>query len=229
VVGVVGLLPLQLAFDRAARVLRMEPTVDPRLVPVLFGEAVRLAWPVAGLLLAAFVRWPPRGYAAVAMAGAGAVAPAPQGSYRLLLLLALAGGGLVVGLARLLRGRRGPEDALVDNPETAVMAEEAIDAPDEAEDGRYAAGRGRVIRAYVRLLARAREAGRRIEPHLTPREIEPRLRAPEAPLAQLTGAFMDARYGPDDPADDVVRAAERSAQDLMAGFRRRLSPRERRG
>ena len=126
-------------------------------------------------------------------------------------------------------GRQRPDDTLMDNPETAVMAEEAIDSSDAADEGRYGTGRGRVIRAYVRLLARAREAGHKVEPFLTPREIAPRLRAPQAPLADLTFAFMDARYGPDDPTPDVVRSAERSADALMASFRRRLSPKARRG
>jgi hypothetical protein len=110
-----------------------------------------------------------------------------------------------------------------------VEAEEALE-PDSFEDARYAPARGRVIRAYLRFLSRAREAGFRIEPSLTPREIQDRVRRPEDPIDRLTGLFMDARYGPDEPAAEAVRSAEAASRAACLQMRvrpratRRLAP-----
>jgi hypothetical protein len=103
-------------------------------------------------------------------------------------------------------------------PESHVEAEELIEAP-PADDASYAAARGRVIRAYLRVLARARQAGFRLEPSLTPREIEGRVRRPETALAVLTGLFMDARYGPDEPGPEAVGRAEAASREICLGLR----------
>jgi hypothetical protein len=133
------------------------------------------------------------------------------------------GGGVVLGLARLFRG--GESGAvLLEDLETQVEAEELLEAP-LLDESRYGAARGRVIRAYLTFLSRARDAGYEIAAHLTPGEIERRVGQPEAPLADLTGVFLDARYGPDDPSSEAVGIAERSARDLSAFLARRPRPR----
>ena len=93
------------------------------------------------------------------------------------------------------------------------------------DDSRYGASRGRVIRAYLTFLSRARDAGYEIAAHLTPGEIELRVRQPEGPLAELTGVFLDARYGPDEPSAEAVRIAESSTRTLTAFLARRPRPR----
>ena len=71
----------------------------------------------------------------------------------------------------------------------------------------------------MRFLARARDAGHRLERHLTAREIQDLVRAPDAPLALLTSLFMDARYGPDDPATETVLEAEAASRAACSGLR----------
>jgi hypothetical protein len=148
-----------------------------------------------------------------------------QQAYRWLGVAALIGGGAMLLVMRWLRGDRGEEAAtLVELPESHVLAEELIEPPG-ASDPRYAPARGRIIRAYLSFLRSAGEAGVRVERHLTPREIEARVRRPEAPLRSLTALFMDARYGPDEPAPDAVTRAEHAARDLCSELR--LRPRAR--
>jgi hypothetical protein len=102
--------------------------------------------------------------------------------------------------------------------ETHVEAEELLE-PESFESARYAPARGRVVRAYLRFLARAREAGFRLERHLTPGEIQDRVRRPADPLAILTALFLDARYGPDEPSTDAVHRAETESRAVCAGLR----------
>jgi hypothetical protein len=109
---------------------------------------------------------------------------------------------------------------LIEMEETHVEAEEVLEVP-ELDDPRYAAARGRVIRAYVRFLTRARRRGLRLEPFLTPKEIERRVRRPEGPLEVLTGLFMDARYGPDEPGEETVRRAGEASRAVIDSLRRR--------
>ena len=155
------------------------------------------------------------------------LAPEVRRAYEWLTLVALAGGASVMLLVRWLRGGEGERPPLVEPAESRVEAEEALE-PDAFEDARYAPARGRVIRAYLRFLTRAREAGFRLEPHLTPREIQDRVRkGPEDLIDRLTGLFMDARYGPDEPGADAVRSAE--AASTAACARLRVRPRARGG
>jgi hypothetical protein len=79
-----------------------------------------------------------------------------------------------------------------------------------------------VIRAYLRFLARAGQAGLRLERTLTPREIQDRVRQPQDPLRALTSLFMDARYGPDEPAPEAVLRAEAASRDVCSRLRVRL-------
>ena len=108
--------------------------------------------------------------------------------------------------------------------ETQVESEELLEAP-PLDESRYGAARGRVIRAYLTFLSRARDAGYEIGAHLTPGEIQLRVRQPEAPLAELTEVFLDARYGPDEPSSEDVDVAERATRALGAFLARRPRPR----
>src|SRR5260221_645331 len=144
-------------------------------------------------------------------------------AYLWLFLLALGGGGAVLALARLYRGGESGA-ALLEDLETRVEAEELLEEP-PLDQSRYGAARGRVIRAYLTFLSRARDAGYEIAAHLTPGEIQLRVRQPEAPLADLTGVFLNARYGPDEPSNEAVRIAQRSTRDLSAFLAPRPRPR----
>jgi hypothetical protein len=177
------------------------------------------------LLAAALVILPAPASHALATGRAPDVEGEVQQAYRWLGVIALIGGGAILLVMRLLRGDRGEEaSTLEDLPESHVLAEELIEPPG-ADDPRYAPARGRIIRAYLRFLRSAGEAGVRVERHLTPREIEGRVRRPEAPLRSLTALFMDARYGPDEPPPDAVTRAERAERDLSTDLR--LRPRTR--
>jgi hypothetical protein len=144
-------------------------------------------------------------------------------AYLWLFLLALGGGAAVLALARLFRGSESGA-VLLEDLEVQVEAEELVEAP-PLDESRYGAARGRVIRAYLTFLSRARDAGHEIAAHLTPGEIQLRVGQPEGPLAELTGVFLDARYGPDEPSNEAVRLAERSTQALSAFLARRPRPR----
>jgi hypothetical protein len=144
-------------------------------------------------------------------------APDVHRAYLWLVLLALAGTGTLIAIFRWLRGRGHDAPPLVELAESHVEAEEVLEPPTLA-DPPYAPARGRVIRAYLRFLGRARESGLHLEPCLTPREIESRVRRPEEPLDLLTALFMDARYGPDEPGPETVREAEAASRAVCSGL-----------
>jgi len=178
----------------------------------------------AALLAAALLILPAPSPVPLAEGAMAVPAPEARRAYEWLTLVALAGGASVVFVVRWLRGGDGEGPPLLELAESRVEAEEALE-PDAFEDARYAPARGRVIRAYLRFLSRAREAGFRLESHLTPREIQDRVRRPEDLVDRLTGLFMDARYGPDEPGADAVRSAEAASTAACA----RLRPRARGG
>jgi hypothetical protein len=226
-VGTVGLLPFYLALDRLASRLGALPSARPppqttAVVGSVTRDTARLVAPIALLLAGYFVWAPPAPLASPTTRAAAMSAEAPE-AYRWLTVMALLGGGLVMALARLLRGRGEDATALVEDQETLVVAEEDLE-PERQDDSRYGPGRGRVILAYVRFLSRARHLGHEIGLSLTPREIEGRLPAAAPPLALLTTAFMDARYGPDEPPPDGIRAAEAASRELQ----RTLGPQRKR-
>jgi hypothetical protein len=209
-VGLTGFLVLAAVFfalDHVLRRLGAWPGTRAPAVRVVVADALlAVAAPVV-LLAAALLLLPAPTPASLAEGGTVVLAPGVRRAYEWLTLVALAGGASVVFLVRWLRGGEREAPPLLEPAESRVEAEEALE-PDTFEDARYAPARGRVIRAYLRFLSRAREAGFALESHLTPREIQHRVRRPEDLVDRLTGLFMDARYGPDEPGAEAVRSAE---------------------
>jgi hypothetical protein len=222
--GFIGLAGFFLAFDHAARKLQEWPGARARLLGPIARDAARLLLPVVAGLGLFFFMVPPTPYAR-ASGRQGAPTPlASGGAYRWLALLALGGGGLMVLLGRLLRARGGEDAPLLELIEAHQVVEEPLQPP-VPDEGVYGTPEARVIRAYVRFLARAREAGIKLPRHQTPREIQHRVREPEQPLAVLTALFMDARYGDGQQTDEDVRVAERAAHVLVGSLGRRRSRR----
>lgn len=221
VLGTVALLPFFLTYDRLASGLSAATAARavPSVARAAVRETARLVAPLTFLLAGALWWAPPAPLSSSASVGGTPLPSETRAAYRFLILLALLGGGLVMGVARLLRGGGEAAPVLVENPETLVVAEEDLE-PERRDDARYGPGRGRVILAYLRFLARAKELGHEIGAALTPREIERRLPAPGPALARLTTAFMEARYGPEEPSADGIKSAESASRELQATVRR---------
>ncbi len=227
-VGLTGSLVLAALFfslDHVLRRLAAWPGTPAPAVRAVFAGALRAVAAPAVLLAAALLLLPAPSPGSLAGRGTAVLRPEVRRAYQWLALVALAGGAGVTLLVRWLRGGGSEAPPLVELAESRVEAEEALE-PDAFDDARYAPARGRVIRAYLRFLSRAREAGFRLESHLTPREIQDRVRRPEDPIDRLTGLFMDARYGPDEPRAEAVRSAEAASRTVCALIRAR--PRTRR-
>ena len=221
-VGLAGFLALAGAFfslDHAARRLAGWPRVPAPPVGLVLKDALRLLAVPVVLLAATIAVLPPRPPDAFAETrGPALTTPEVQRVYLWLGLVALAGTGATALVFRWLRGRGDEAPPLIDAMESHVEAEEILE-PESFEGARYAPARGRVVRAYLRFLARAREAGFRLDRHLTPGEIRDRVRRPADRLAVLTGLFMNARYGPDDPSAEEVHRAEAESRAVCGGLR----------
>jgi hypothetical protein len=219
------LASLFFSLDHATKRLAAWPSVGAPALRLLLTNALRAVALPAVLLVAALVLLPLPRVEGLAEGKGPAFTAEVQQAYRWLALLAVLGGATTIVVMRWLRGGGDEAQALVELPESHVLAEEILE-PDAADDPRYAPARGRVIRAYLRFLARVGEAGLRLERHLTPREIEERVRQPADPLRTLTALFMDARYGPEEPTPEAVRRAEAAAHEAATGLRvRRGKPR----
>jgi len=221
-VGLAGFLAVSGAFfalDHAARRLASWPRIPAPPVRLVLREASRLLAVPVVLLAATIAVLPSRPPEVVPQGRRPALTrPEVQRVYLWLTLVVLVGTGGTALVFRWLRGRGDQAPPLVDVIETHVEAEEILE-PESFESARYAPARGRVVRAYLRFLARAREAGFRLERHLTPGEIQDRVRRPADPLAVLTDLFLDARYGPDEPSADAVHRAEAESRAVCAGLR----------
>jgi len=224
--GFVLLASIFFSFDYVTMRLLHWPSVPAPAAGRVLKDALRaLAVPVL-LLATALVFLPPPSLEGLDGARGPAFAGDVQRAYQWLALLAVLGGGATLVVMRWLRGGSGDKSpALVELPESHVLAEEILEPPNP-HDPRYAPARGRVIRAYLRFLARASQAGLHFERSLTPREIEDRVQKPRDPLSVLTGLFMDARYGPDEPAPEAVLRAEAASRDVCS--RLTVRPRARR-
>ena len=220
--GLPGFLALAgafLALDHVPRRLLPWPGVPAPAVGAVLSDAARtVALPVLllALALALLPLPPPAGLAGTRL---GAIPePEVKRAYQWLILLGLAGAGIINLVFRWLRGRGSDAPPLLELTESHVEAEELLEAP-APDDARYAPARGRVIRAYLRFLARAGEAGYRLERSLTPVEIRDRVRRPEDPLGTLTRLFMDARYGPHEPLAEEVHRAEAASRTVCSTLR----------
>lgn len=163
-----------------------------------------------------FLASPPTPYAL-----ASASAPAPvalkeiAGAYHLLTLLGILGGGGVYLLARLLRRFRRGEPPVAERVGARRVGEEVVALPKLSRPVAYPGARGRIVRAYVWFEARAARLAVRRRPSATPREFAAQVRAPAAPLHELTELFVRARYGPEEPSEGEAQAAERAARVLV--------------
>ena len=220
-VGLTGFLALAGAFfglDHVTRRLVGWPGVPAPALRLVLADALRAVAAPVVLLALTLLLLPASPRSALGDGTTVPLAPEVRRAYQWLVLVALAGGGTVTLLMRWLRGGGSETAPLVEPMESRVEAEELLE-PATFDEARYEPARGRVIRAYLRFLSRAREAGFHLERHLTPREIQDRVRRPEDPLSVLTGLFMDARYGPDEPASEAVRSAEAAAGAVCAQLR----------
>jgi hypothetical protein len=221
--GFLVLVAVYLALDHVLRRLALWPHAAAPSAGLVVRDGLR-AVSVPAVLLAAALATLPAPSVAETRTALALSAPEVGSAYRWLLLIVLAGTGSLVIALRGLRPGGGEASPLVEMPETHVEAEELLEGPPDSE-GLYAPARERIIRAYVRVLARARAVGLRLDTSLTPREIEARLRRPEAALDTLTGLFMDARYGPEEPDGAAVDRAEMAAREVVASrLRRRRRP-----
>jgi hypothetical protein len=84
----------------------------------------------------------------------------------------------------------------------------------------YAGRRGRIVRAYLRLLRAAEELGFPRRPDETPVEFASALGEPREALAEATEVFLRARYGPFDLTGGDVAQADRSAAAVLSHLKR---------
>jgi len=222
VTGALALLAFFLAFDHAARVLQAYPSGRADLLPATIRRAARTAGPIVLGLTVFFALFPPPPYTRVHFAvGTGPVDDDVSEAYRRLVAIALVGSGLVFGAVRLIRRGRGDSPLLEEGLPLERGIEEALPEEAAAPPREYPGRRGRIVRAYVAVLARARETGFRQRPSQTPHEIASHLPAPAGPLTALTALFVGARYGPDEPSEEQALAAEGAGAGLVAGLRGR--------
>ncbi|HEY2945748.1 MAG TPA: DUF4129 domain-containing protein [Vicinamibacteria bacterium] len=220
VTGGLALLGLFLALDHSARVLQAYPAGRADLLgATLRRAAVSLAPVVIGLTIF-FVLSPPRPLPRMRFA---ASVPRTRDeelslAYRRLVVFALAGSGLVFGIVRLLRRDRDRRPPLEEALPLERGADEALPEPPPPARRSYRGRRGRIVRAYVSVLARAGESGFRSRPSQTPSDIAVLLPAPPGPLGTLTELFVGARYGPDEPSEEQAAAAERAGHAVAAGL-----------
>lgn len=223
VVGGLALLGFFLALDHAARVLQAYPAGRADLLGATLRRATASLAPIVVGLTVLFVLVPPAPLERVRFAAAapGARDEEVAEAYRRLIVFALAGSALVFGIVRLVRRDRSAGSPLEEALPLERRAEEVLPEPPPLGRRAYRGRRGRIVRAYMDVLARASEAGFRSRPSETPRDIAARLPAPSGPLGALTELFVGARYGPDEPSEEQAVAAERAGRVVAAGLGRR--------
>jgi len=144
-----------------------------------------------------------------------------RSALRAVVVTVLAGTGAVYFAGRLLVRSRKGEAAPLEGVEPLkgevrrIATDEAVATPVE-----YPGARGRVIKAYLRLLGGAARSGFPRRPDETPHEFAAALGEPRTPLAHVTDAFVRARYGPSVPAEHEVETAEHQADQAIEYFRR---------
>lgn len=217
--GVTAHVPLLIVFlaaDHLARTLTEYPVEEPPGWMLLAREAGGPAV-LAGVLLGAFfAAVPATPYAALGPApSAGTLDPGRLGELALQ-ILGIAGLA-AVAFYLLLRwggGMRSAEaEAAVRRPSARRRAEAGVQtaAPSLPPPEGL---RGRIVRFYLRLLEQLARRGLRRLRGQTPREFEPRL-SPADAAAELTGLFMHARYGPDEPSPADVERMDAACRRVL--------------
>jgi hypothetical protein len=221
VTGGLALLGFFLALDHAARVIQAYPRSRGDLLGATLARAAAALAPIVLGLSVLFVLFPAPPYSRVRLTIAD---PAQDeevaAAYRRLIALAIVGSTLVFGMVRLLRRDRGKGAPLEEALAVERGLEEPLPEPAPLAAREYRGHRGRIVRAYVAVLARARDAGFRARPSQTPRDLAALLPGPPAPLSALTELFVGARYGPDEPTEEQALAAERASNAIAASLRR---------
>lgn len=221
VVGGLGLLGFFLALDHAARVLQAYPPGPAALLSATLRRAAASLAPIVVGLTVLFVLFPPAPLAQVRLpASTGARDEDVSAAYRRLVVFGLAGSGLIFAAVRLFRRDRGARSPQEEALPLERGTEELLPEPAPLVRPDYQGRRGRIVRAYVSVLARARESGFRSRPSQTPRDIAVLLPAPPGPLGTLTELFVGARYGPDEPSEEQAAAAEHAGHAVAAGLGR---------
>jgi hypothetical protein len=217
VTGSLGLLVFFLTLDHYTRQLSWYPHRDVFLTGAALRQAAAVAAPLVLGLSLFFALYPPASYARLPLPDTDSAARSEQvaKAYRRLLLLAIAGGGCVLLATRLFR--RGPreEPPREELVEPQRGQEETLPRPPHRRR-LYLGTRGRIVRAYLRVLSQGPRLGLRLRPSLTPRQIAAYLRYPAAAVATLTTLFLEARYGPEEPVETEARAAEAAAGSILA-------------
>jgi hypothetical protein len=137
---------------------------------------------------------------------------------RSIVIAGLAGAVAVYFLGRwIVRSKRG-EKTSFETPEPLRGALERIrpEEPHARAAAGYSGRRGRVVRAYLRLLRAAEEVGFPRRPDETPAEFAAALAEPKSPLTEATEVFLRARYGPFDLTAADVAQADRSTAAVVA-------------
>jgi hypothetical protein len=223
VTGGLALLGFFLALDHSARVLQAYPTGRVDLLGATLRRAAASLAPVVAGLTIFFLVSPaaPLPRIRLAVAAPRMMDDEVAKAYRRLVVLVLSGSGLVFGMVRLLRRDRDIRPPLEEALPLERGAEEALPEPPPLARRDYRGRRGRIVRAYVDVLAHARDTGFRSRPSLTPRDIAAHFPAPAGPMGTLTDLFVGARYGPDEPSEEQALTAERAGQAIAVGLRKK--------
>jgi hypothetical protein len=223
VIGSVTLLAAFLVFDHFARTLAAHRHRAVRLRDRALREAARAALPPAAFLTLLLAAAPPRPHGALSLERLKE-AQEVSSAYRLLALLVLAGGGGVYLVRKTLRPAGEAEPILEESIESVTLADEAIPEPPKVDRRVRPGMRGRVVGLYVAFLEHAARLGWLRPSHLTAPEFAALVvREPGEALGRLTEIFVRARYGPDEPSEDEVRAAEGAAREALARLRNRAA------
>ena len=147
---------------------------------------------------------------------------------RALVLAGIAGAVAIYAIGRWLARSKGGEPTAIETPEALRGKLERIRP--EAKRPRalpeYPGRRGRIVRAYLNLLRGAERVGFPRRPDETVEEFASALGEPRAALGSTTETFARARYGPGEPSEADVQAAEGGA-DAVLGHLAREPPKRR--
>jgi hypothetical protein len=143
-----------------------------------------------------------------------------RSSLRAVVVTVLVGTGGVYVVGRLLvRSRKGDATPLqAAEPLKGEVRRIVPEARTERAKG-YPGRRGRVIRTYLRILDGTARAGFARRPEETPHEFAAALGEPRPLLADVTEAFVRARYGQGEPSEHDVEIAERQTERVLEYLR----------